>query len=68
MFQVGIVRYGKVCDTFAVSNPMLFACKLSYLRKYTHEGITFFVMAEKEGCDLSSLSTGNVGKITKGLA
>lgn len=68
MFQVAIVRCGKVCDTFAVSNLMLFACKLEYLRKYTQDGVAYFVMSEKDDCDLTSLSTGNVGMIAKGLA
>lgn len=68
MFQVAIVRNGKVCEMFAVSNLMLFACKLEYLRKYTENGVTHFVMSEKDDCDITSLSTGNVGQIVKGLA
>lgn len=68
MFQVAIVRNGKVCEMFGVNNLMLFACKLEYLRKYTQGDITHFVMSEKDDCNLVSLSTGNVGQIVKGLA
>lgn len=68
MFQVAIVRNGKVCEMFAVGNLVLFACKLEYLRKYTQDGVTHFVMSEKDDCDIVSLSTGNVGQIVKGLA
>lgn len=68
MFQVAMVRYGAVCEKFQVKNLVLFAQKLSYLRKYTENGITYFVMSEKDDCDITSLSTGNVGQIVKGLA
>lgn len=68
MFQVAMVRNGKVCETFHVKNLMMFAQKLEYLRKYTQDGVVYFVMSEKDDCNLASLSTGNVGKITKGLA
>ena len=68
MFQVAIVRYGKVCEMFTVNNLAVFTVKLSYLRKYSRDDITYFVMSEKDDCDLTSLSTGNVGEITKGLA
>lgn len=68
MFQVAIVRNGKVCEMFGVNNLMLFACKLEYLRKYTQGDTVYFVMSEKNDCDITSLSTGNVGQITKGLA
>jgi hypothetical protein len=67
MFQVGIVHNGKVCETFIVGNLVLFACKLDYLRKYTQGNTTYFVMSEKDDCSLTSLSTGDVGPITKGL-
>lgn len=68
MFQVAIVRNGKVCEKFTVKNLTVFAVKLAYLRKYTQDDTTFFVMSEKDDCDIVSLSTGNVGMITKGLA
>lgn len=67
MYPVAIVRYGKITETFTVRNLQLFDCKLQYLRKFTKDGVTFFVMAEKDDY-ITSLSTGNVGKITKGLA
>lgn len=67
MFQVAIVRYNVVCELFTVKNLASFAVKLSYLRKYEKDGVTYFVMAEKTS-DIATLSTGNVGVITKGLA
>lgn len=68
MYPVAIVHCGKVCETFTVSNLVLFACKLEYLRKYTQGDTTYFVMSEKDDCDITSLSSGNVGMIVKGLA
>jgi hypothetical protein len=68
MYSVAMVRNGKVCETFTVNNLAIFTAKLAYLRKYTENGITHFVMAEKNDCDLTSLSTGDVGQIVKGLA
>lgn len=67
MYPVAIVRYGKVAETFAVKNLAIFTAKLAYLRKYEKDGVTYFVLAEKTS-DITTLSTGNVGIITKGLA
>jgi len=67
MYSVAIVRYGKVTETFAVKNLQLFDMKLEYIRKYTQDGVVYYVMAEKVS-DVTSLSTGSVGIITKGLA
>ena len=67
MYPVAIVRYGKVAETFTVKNLQLFDMKLEYIRKYTQDGVVHFVMAEKVS-DVTSLSTGSVGEITKGLA
>lgn len=68
MFQVAMVRNGKVCQTFQVGNLAIFEDRLMYLSKYTVNGIIHYVMAVKDDCDITSLSTGNVGQIAKGLA
>lgn len=68
MFQVAMVRNGKVCEKFTVSNLVLFDAKLDYIRRYAENGAVFFVMSEKDDCNLASLSTGNVGEIARGLA
>lgn len=68
MYPVSIVRYGKVVEMFTVKNLAIFTAKLAYIRKYEKDGVTYFVMAEKDDCNIVSLSTGSVGAITKGLA
>lgn len=68
MFQVAMVRNGKVCEMFTVNNLAIFTAKIDYLRKYTKDNTTYFVMSEKDDCDIVSLSTGNVGEIVRGLA
>jgi hypothetical protein len=67
MYSVAMVRNGAVCEKFTVKNLTVFTAKLAYLRKYTQGNTTYFVMSEKDDCSLTSLSTGDVGPITKGL-
>lgn len=68
MYPVAIVRYGKVAETFTVGNLQIFDCKLQYLHKFVQDGVMYYVMAEKTEPAITSLSTGSVGVIEKGLA
>jgi len=68
VYTINIIRYGKVVNTYTVNNIRIHLAQLAYI-SVSNEGNTYnVVMAVKDDCDITTLSTGNVGTITKGLA
>jgi hypothetical protein len=71
MYTVNIVRYGQVVTSYSVKNIRLTLAQLAYL-SVSNEGnegnVYNVIMAVKDDCDITTLATGNVGIITKGLA
>ncbi len=68
MYTVNIVRYGQVVTSYSVKNIRIHLAQLAYLSVSNEGNVYNVVMAVKDDCDLTTLSTGNVGIITKGMA
>lgn len=68
MYTVNIVRYGQVVTSYSVKNIRLTLTQLAYLSVSNEGNVYNVIMAVKDDCDITTLATGNVGIITKGLA
>lgn len=68
MYTVNIVRYGQIVESYTVKNIRITLSQLAYVSVTNVGNVYNVVMATKKDCDITSLSTGSVGFVTKGIA